>query len=204
MNRRWIAPATSVLLLVGASSLSKPQVVNATRTPSSVALQALTCLGKSDPKGIRLLLSDREVAQTGLGYSAVTAILKGPYSRATQGFQPEGPPKIEDLDVDQVAVERSYRTPDGRHHSLVFVVTGDGKVIRLTPLSTQLFVALGNSEQAPGENHFTAWRRMLKKNRAFFESVGWKGILSDTSSEKYRNWADLDQFFASEELKLKS
>ena len=90
---------------------------------------------------------------------------------------------------------------NGRHYLLTFVVTGNGKEIKLTPFSMQLFVALGNSEQAVGENHFTAWRRMLKKNRPLFESVGWKGIISDTSDEKYRSWSELDQFLASEELK---
>ncbi len=149
--RRWLAPALSVCFLAGAYARPDFHLASGDETPTSVAKHALACLEKLDARGVGLLLSDREVAQTGLGPTAAAAILKGPYAKATSGYKADGPPEVEKLDVDQVAIERSYRMANGRHYLLTFVVTGNGKEIKLTPFSMQLFVALGNSEQAVGK-----------------------------------------------------
>jgi hypothetical protein len=164
--------------------------------PSQVAIRGLHCLESYDSGCIGELLWEREVEKTGLSPQAVKVVLDGPYRLATKGFKREGDPELHQMDINQVSIEAAYRSPDGRRHGLGLVAQGGASGARLTPLSMELFSILGNLEQRPMENHYTAWRRMLSKNRPLFESVGWRGIFGSSAFGDYRNWDSLDKHLA--------
>ena len=172
-----------------------------TQQPPHVAKQGLACLEKYDSTCVSALLSPRESEKTGLSSTAIKAVIDGPFLQATKYFRPVGEPTVNVLDSNSVEIQRSYRSVDGSHHVLSLIATAESDGARLTPLSMELFTALGNAERKPGEYYLTAWRRVIKNNRAFFNSVGWHGIYGSSSLEDYRDWDALDKHFAEIEQK---
>jgi hypothetical protein len=171
------------------------------QTPLQVASQGLASLEKFDSASVSSLLSPRESEKTGLSSAAAKAVIDGPFMQATKYFRPVGEPKITDLDTGSVEIQRSYLSIDGSHHVLSLIATAESDGARLTPLSMELLTALGNAERKPGEYYLTAWRRVIKNNRAFFNSVGWHGIYGTSSLEDYRDWDALDKHLAEIEQK---
>jgi len=190
-----------VLVGIGLCGCTTHRPDTTSLSPSQVAKEGLLCLEHFDGKGFGDLMWDRECLKTGLNAAAVKAIVEGPYKSALSSFHPEGEPTINSMDVNQVEIERTYRSPDGRRHGIALIAAGGGDGSRLVAVSMQLFTALGNSQQKPHENHYAALRRTLKTNRRFFESVGWRGIVGNSSAGDYRDWDTLDRHFSEMELK---
>ncbi len=191
-----IGLAACFILIQGCGRRSNVTVV---KPPSQVAREGLACLEKYDSPCISQFLWDREASKTGLTPEAVAAVVSGPFKEATNGFAPEGEPKLNTMDTNSVEIQRTYRTPDGKRHGLALIATGGQDGGRLAPLSMELFIAMGNADQNPGEYHISAWRRVLKRNKAMFESVGWHGMFGSSSFTEYRTWDQLDSHFAAVE-----
>ena len=199
LDRLFLAGSLIGAVCVGCAGPSKVEAVS--KTPSQVAKEGLACLEKDDSACIGNLIWDNEARKTGLDSNAAKAVIEGPYAKATRSFTPLGEPIINQLDLNIVEIERSYRSSDGTRHGLALIATGGASGARLAPLSMQLFKVIGNADQKPGEFYVTAWRRVLKNNRGFFDSVGWHGMFCSSSFTDYRDWDALDHYFAGLEKK---
>ena len=189
-------------LFIGGCSASKPAAEPV--SAEVVAKKAIGCLHQGDSDCLSTYVWDREALKTGLSADALAKVIKGPFREQMGRLEPKSAVMIQRLDSEQVEASQAFVKEDGRTLNLIAIATGKVGEARLTPLSMELFVMMGNAEQNKGESHFVAWRLMLRQHRGAFESYGWKGVLADSTGSKFQTWDKLDVFLKSKERSSKA
>jgi hypothetical protein len=170
-------------------------------TNEKLLSKGIGCLEAGDGDCIAEYAWDVEGRKTGLTPDAIRRVMKEAWKPATAGWKPVGELKVEPLESTQLSADQRYRTPDGRTRGFILIATQSDEGFKLTPLSLCLFTALGNAEQKSDENPFTAWKRMIAKNRAMFEEAGWKGVVISSNGEMYRTWDEMIKQLDGDEVK---
>ena len=178
-----------IVLLVSVSGCA-PKTRPSYPTAKAAAEAAFRCLEKADAECLVAFSWEPEGAKTGLTADVIRQVVKkvGPeFSKMKR----DGEMQFEGGSGVSFGTQTYINSAEAKVYLNVFVVKSPSGY-RLNSMSWLMSDVMNAPEIRQDENYLVGSLRGLKKNRNWYASVSWRGVMASSENVEFKTWDELE------------
>lgn len=163
-------------------------------TAKAAADAAFRCLETSDAECLVAFSTSAEAAKTGLTPDVIRQVVKKVAPEFSK-MKREGEMEFEGNPTGLSWRMQTYLNSAGAKVYLNAFVVKSPDGFRLNSMSWLMSDVMNASEVRSGQNYSIFMLRGMTRNQAWYESVGWKGMLASSELEDFKTWDEMKAKF---------
>jgi hypothetical protein len=159
-------------------------------TAQAAAHAAFRCLETSDAECLVAFSSSAEAAKTGLTPDVIRQVVKKVAPEFSK-MKREGEMQFEGGSGVSFGTQTYINSAEAKVYLNVFVVKSPSGY-RLNSMSWLMSDVMNAPEIRQDENYLVGSLRGLKKNRNWYASVSWRGVMASSENVEFKTWDELE------------